>query len=166
MTAGDLSLQLREAQPDDVETIFGLIQELADYEQLSDQVAGSAELLETHLFGAVPYARVILAEYGPEVAGFALYFFNYSTFLTRPGLYLEDLYVRPAHRGRGVGRALLVRVAAIAVEQGCGRVDWSVLDWNEPAVGFYQKMGATVFREWRICRLTGEALHRLGSVHP
>ena len=165
MTADDLSLQLREAQPDDIETIFGLIQELADYERLSDEVAGSAQLLEEHLFGAVPYAYVILAEYGSEVAGFALYFFNYSTFLTRPGLYLEDLYVRPAYRGRGVGRVLLVRVAAIAVEQGCGRVDWSVLDWNEAAIGFYQKMGATVFQEWRTCRLTGEALQHLGGVH-
>ena len=117
------------------------------------------------LAGARPYAEVTIAEWDGEPAGFALYFHNFSTFLARPGIYLEDLFVRPAHRGRGIGKALLAHLAALAVARGCGRLEWSVLDWNVDAIGFYEKMGATVMPEWRICRVTGEALARFGRMH-
>ena len=154
---------LRSATPADVDDIFRLIRGLAEYERLTHEVTGSAERLRAHLFGPRPYAEVLLAEVDGRAVAFALFFHNYSTFLTAPGLYLEDLFVEPAHRGRGIGRALLRRVAALAHERGCGRLEWAVLDWNAPAIGFYERQGARVLPDWRICRVTGEALAQLAA---
>ncbi len=154
---------VRSARPDDVPTIFELISGLAEYEKLSHQVTGSVELLTEHLFGRHPYAEVILAESDEKAVGFALFFYNYSTFLTKPGIYLEDIFVQPEYRRRGIGKALIIRVAQLAVKRGCGRFEWSVLDWNQPAIDFYQQMGASVLKEWRICRVTGEALTQLSQ---
>lgn len=151
---------LRPAEPRDVPAIVGLIEELAEFEQLSHLLQLDAAKLHPHLFGAKPVVEALVGEIAGEVVGFALYFTNFSTFLAKPGLYLEDLYVRRAHRGSGMGRALLTRLAEIAVERDYGRFEWSVLDWNEDAIRFYEKMGASVMPEWRICRLTGEALAR------
>jgi GNAT superfamily N-acetyltransferase len=144
----------------DVPTILELIKGLAAYERLAHEVVATEADLQAALFGARPFAEVILAKDGDEPVGFALFFHNYSTFLGRPGLYLEDLFVRPDRRGRGIGRQLLAALARLAVERGCGRLEWSVLDWNAPAIGFYERMGARLLHEWRICRLTGEALVR------
>ncbi len=155
--------QLRPAEPRDVGAIVGLIRELAEFEQLTHLLQVTPESLHPHLFGARPVVEAQVAEAGGEVVAFALYFTNFSTFLARPGLYLEDLYVRPALRGRGIGEALLARLGAIAVERGYGRFEWSVLDWNANAIRFYEKMGATVMPDWRICRITGEALQRFGA---
>jgi GNAT superfamily N-acetyltransferase len=155
---------LRPATEADVEAIVGLIRELADFEQLTHLLQVTPEGLRQHLFGARPAAECLVAQLGPTaVIGFALYFPSFSTFLGRPGLWLEDLYVQPAHRGTGVGRALLQRVGALALERGCGRLEWSVLDWNERAIGFYRGMGAVVMPDWRICRVTGPALAGLGG---
>lgn len=154
---------LRSARPDDVPAIFELISGLAEYEKLSHQVTGSIELLKEHLFGTHPYAEVILAESDGKAVGFALFFHNYSTFLTKPGIYLEDIFVQPEYRRRGIGKALIIQVAQLAVQRGCGRFEWSVLDWNQPAIDFYQQMGASVLKEWRICRVTGEALTQLSQ---
>lgn len=151
---------LRAAEPRDVAAIVGLIRELADYERLLHLVEITPEKLTPHLFGERPVVECLVADIGDEVVAFALFFTNFSTFLGRPGLYLEDLYVRPAYRSSGLGRALLERLGALAVERGCGRFEWSVLDWNENAIRFYQAMGATVMQDWRICRVTGEALRR------
>ncbi|MGC9524306.1 MAG: GNAT family N-acetyltransferase [Limnospira sp.] len=156
-------LHLRPATPADVPAIFSLIRALAEYEKLSHQVTGDADALKQHLFGARPYAEVILAEWEQKIVGFALFFPNYSTFLTQPGIYLEDLFVLPDYRGRGIGKALLKEVAKLAVSRGCGRLEWSVLDWNQPAIAFYQYMGAAVLPDWRICRVTGESLRQLGD---
>ena len=153
---------IRPATPADCEPIVGLIRELADFERLSHLVVVTPESLRTHLFGPRPAAEAVVAEHGGEVIAFALYFTNFSTFLGRPGLYLEDLYVRPAHRGRGLGQALLRHVAQLALQRDCGRFEWSVLDWNANAIALYEKMGATVMPDWRICRVTGPALQALG----
>jgi GNAT superfamily N-acetyltransferase len=147
----------------DVPAIVGLITALAEYERLSHEVVATEADIRRDLFGPRRYAEVLLAKSDDEIVGFALFFHNYSTFVGRPGIYLEDLFVMPEHRGRGIGRTLLVSLARLAVERGCGRVEWSVLDWNEPAIGFYQRMGARVMDEWRICRLTGEALARVAQ---
>jgi GNAT superfamily N-acetyltransferase len=147
----------------DVPVIHRLVNALAEYEQLADEVVSTEDDLRNSLFGARRYAEVLLAKESGETVGFALFFHNYSTFLGRPGLYLEDLFVLPAHRGRGVGRTLLEALARLAVDRGCGRLEWSVLDWNEPALGFYRRMGARVLDEWRICRLTGAALARVAG---
>jgi GNAT superfamily N-acetyltransferase len=154
---------IRAATATDADAIFELVQGLAAYERLSHEVTGSVAALREHLFGPRPYAEVLLAEQSGRSVGFALFFHNYSTFLTAPGLYLEDLFVEPEHRGRGIGRALLARVARIACARGCGRLEWAVLDWNEPAIGFYVRQGAVVQPEWRICRLTGEGLARMAA---
>jgi GNAT superfamily N-acetyltransferase len=164
---------IRPATPADCEPIVGLIRELAEFERLSHLVVVTPESLCTHLFGPRPAAEAVVAERegGGEGGGegeggviaFALYFTNFSTFLGRPGLYLEDLYVQPAHRGQGLGQALLRHLARLAVQRGCGRFEWSVLDWNANAIGLYEKMGATVMPDWRICRVTGPALQALGS---
>ncbi len=160
------SHRLRPAEPRDVPAIVGLITELAEFEHLAHLVQATPEALHPHLFGPKPVAEAAVAEVdteqGPQVVAFALFFTNFSTFLAKPGLYLEDLYVQPAHRGRGLGRSLLVHLAALAVQRDMGRFEWSVLDWNERAIGFYQAMGATVMPDWRICRVTGEALLSLG----
>jgi GNAT superfamily N-acetyltransferase len=156
-------LVLRPVEPADIAVLFSLIQALAEYEKLSDAVTGNADELKEHLFGSRPYAEAILAEYGGEIAGFALFFYNYSTFLTKPGLYLEDLFVLPAYRRQGIGKAILTYLARLSVERGCGRLEWSVLDWNEPAIAFYQSLGASILPDWRICRVTGESLDRLAA---
>ena len=153
---------LRPAAPADLTAIVGLIRELADFEHLSHLVVVTPESLQPHLFGDKPAAEAVVAEVQGRVVAFALFFTNFSTFLGRPGLYLEDLYVQPAHRGAGLGKALLQHLGALAVERGCGRFEWSVLDWNENAIRFYEKMGATVMPDWRICRVTGEALAGFG----
>jgi len=154
---------IRSARPEDVPTIVSLIRALAVYEKLESECHADEAALRAHLFGPRPAAEVILAEHDAEVAGFALFFHNYSTFLTKPGIYLEDLFVRPEVRGAGIGRALLSRLAQIALERGCGRLEWSVLDWNTPAIGFYERLGASPMTEWTVFRLTGDALARLGT---
>jgi GNAT superfamily N-acetyltransferase len=151
---------LRAATPGDVEAIVGLIRDLAEFEQLTHLLRVTPATLRPHLFGERPVVECVVGEVGGVVVAFALFFTNFSTFLAKPGLYLEDLYVRPEHRGRGLGRALLEHLGALAVQRDYGRFEWSVLDWNEHAIRFYQGMGATVMPEWRICRVTGEALQR------
>lgn len=155
--------QIRPARQNDVTAIMKLIQALAVYENLTEAVTGDAETLAEHLFGNPPYAEVLVAEWEEKIVGFALFFTNYSTFLTQPGLYLEDLFVLSEYRGFGVGRALLSAVAVIAHQRGAGRLDWSVLDWNQQALAFYEKMGAQVLFDWRICRVTGGGIAELAS---
>lgn len=149
---------LRPAVPDDIPLILELIRELADYEKLVHEVKTDAQRMHDHLFGPRPYAEVLIGEVDGVAQGFALFFHNYSTWLSQPGIYLEDLYVRPAARGAGLGKALLTELARLAVERGCGRLEWSVLDWNEPAIGFYRSLGARPQDEWTVYRLTGDAL--------
>ena len=149
---------LRPATPADCATLVALIRELAVFEKLEHLVAVTPESLQPHLFGPRPAAEAVVAEVSGQVVAFALFFTNFSTFLGQPGLYLEDLYVQPAFRGTGLGRALLAHLGALAVARGCGRFEWSVLDWNANAIRFYEKMGATVLPDWRICRVTGAAL--------
>lgn len=156
-------ITVRFAQPDDCDAIFVLIQGLAEYEKLADAVTGDALALREHLFGLNKYAEVILAEYNGQPTGFALFFHNYSTFLTKPGIYLEDIFVLSEYRRLGIGKALLTKIAQIAVERNCGRLEWSVLDWNEPAQAFYRRMGADILNEWRICRVMGDALTRMAA---
>jgi GNAT superfamily N-acetyltransferase len=158
-----LRFVIRPARPDDVPTIARLIRELASYEKLEHEVVGDEGDLREDLFGARPRAEVILAEEGDKAVGFALFFHNYSTFLARPGLYLEDLYVVPERRRQGWGRRLLVAVARIAAQRRCGRFEWTALHWNEPAIRFYQSLGAEMMDEWRIFRVTGGALARLAE---
>ncbi|MGN6525242.1 MAG: GNAT family N-acetyltransferase [Burkholderiaceae bacterium] len=162
MTAATTS-DIRFATRADLPAIVGLIHELAVYEKLEHLATATPERLEPHLFGERPAAECLVAEQGGTVVAFALFFHNFSTFLCRPGLYLEDLYVQPAARGTGLGRRLLQRLAAIAVERGCGRFEWSVLDWNVDAQAFYARMGATVMPDWRIVRATGDALAAMAS---
>ena len=154
---------IRPARPDDVPTVLSLIRALARYEKLEHEVVGTEADLREHLFGAAPRAEVALVEDGGEIAAFALFFHNYSTFLCRPGLYLEDLFVLPEHRGKGHGGALLAHLARLALERGCGRFEWAVLDWNEAAIGFYRSLGATMKDDWRIMRVTGDALATLAG---
>jgi GNAT superfamily N-acetyltransferase len=153
----------RFATAADVPVILALIRELAEYERLSHEVVADERLLRESLFGDCRVAEVLIAEESGEPLAFALFFHNFSTFLGRPGIYLEDIYVRPPARGRGIGRALLTLLARIAVERGCGRMEWSVLDWNEPAIGFYRKLGATAMDTWTVFRLTGSALEDLAA---
>lgn len=154
---------LRDARREDVPAIVSLIEDLALYERQPEDCHADPVLLEKHLFGPRPYAETVVAEAGGELIGFALFFHNYSTWLTRPGLYLEDLYVKPERRGLGAGKALLAHLARIAVSRGCGRMEWSVLTWNEPAIGFYKALGAVSMDGWRTYRLTGDALEALGG---
>jgi len=159
-----MNFQVRPARPGDEYRLFALILALARFERLEHAVTGDAERLKEHLFGPEPLARALLAENDVgEPLGFALFFTNYSTFLTRPGVYLEDLFVTESARGRGVGRALLREVARIASDGGAGRLEWAVLDWNAKAIAFYERSGATVLPDWRICRLTGDGLRRLAE---
>nr|WP_199336615.1 GNAT family N-acetyltransferase [Oscillatoria sp. FACHB-1407] len=157
------TLTIRPATSADAEVLFHLIQALAEYEKLSHAVTGNAALLATDLSGDRPACEAILAEHEGNPIGFALFFSNYSTFLTKPGIYLEDLFVLPEYRGQGVGKALLAHLAKLAQARDCGRLEWSVLDWNEPAIAFYRRIGATLMEEWRICRVTGEAIAVLAS---
>ncbi len=157
---------IRPAAPADVPTIIQLIRALSDYEKLSDQVVITEVQLREHLFGARPYAEVLLAEEASRVVGYALFFHTYSTFLGRPSLYLEDLFVLPEHRGRGHGKGLLAQLAKLAVERNCGRFEWMVLDWNTPAIQFYESLGAALAPEWKLCRMTGDALQRFAATAP
>ena len=157
------AFQLRSAELRDVVPIVGLIRELAEFENLTHLLQVTPEKLRPHLFGEKPVAEAMVAEVGGEVVAFALYFTNFSTFLALPGLYLEDLYVQPAHRGMGVGEAMLTRLGKLAVDRGYGRFEWCVLDWNENAIRFYERMGASLLPDWRLCRLTGDALAALGE---
>jgi len=154
---------IRPATPDDVPLIGQLIRELAEYEKLADKVVFTEALLRQQLFGPRPFAEVLLAEDGGRAVGFALYFHNYSTFLAKPGIYLEDLFVEPAYRGRGHGKALFAALARLAVERGCGRLEWAVLDWNEPSIGFYKALGAKAMDDWTVYRLAGDALKELAG---
>ena len=154
---------IRPARAEDVAHIHAMIVELAVFEKLEHLVVATEALLHDALFGPRPSCEAIVGESDGEVVTFALYFHNFSTFLTRKGLYLEDLYVKQAHRGKGFGKQMLVALARIATERGCGRFEWSVLDWNAPAIAFYQGVGAEVMPEWRICRVAGDALTALAA---
>jgi GNAT superfamily N-acetyltransferase len=163
MTDTRPAFRIERATERDVPLILRLIKDLAEYERMSSDVVATEQGLRDSLFGARPAAEVIIAYAGDTPAGFALFFHNYSTFLGKPGLYLEDLFVVPEFRGNGYGRELLRELAAIAVERGCGRFEWSVLDWNEPAIGFYKKLGAKLMDAWKIFRVTGDALTKLAE---
>jgi GNAT superfamily N-acetyltransferase len=158
--------RIERATERDVPTILSMIRALAEYERLSHEVIATEAGLQQVLFGARPAAEVLIGYAGDEAAGFAVFFQNFSTFLAKPGIYLEDLFVRRELRGRGYGRQLLQRLAQIAVERGCGRMEWAVLDWNESAIGFYKSLGARPMDEWTVYRLTGDALRTLGSSNP
>jgi len=154
---------LRPATPADTPTILHCIRALAEYERLAHACVATDALLRESLFGERPAAEVVLAYDRETIAGYALWFRSYSTFLARPGIYLEDLFVRPEHRGHGVGKALLQHLASLAEQRGCGRLEWSVLDWNESAIGFYRTLGAIAQDEWTVYRVSGDALHRLAT---
>jgi GNAT superfamily N-acetyltransferase len=156
-----VTLNIRAGLRPDVPLIAELIRSLARYEKLEDEVQLTEARLEAALFGERPYAETLIAEDDGQAVGFALFFHSFSTFLAKPGIYLEDLFVVESHRGKGVGRSLLVRLAAIAVERDCGRLEWSVLDWNRDAIGFYERLGARPNSEWTVFRLTGDALNSL-----
>ncbi len=158
-----MRIRIEAAEPADVPTILRLIRELAEFEHLLDQVTASEAQLHEGLFGPRPGAEVVMARLGDEVVGFALYFQSFSTFLGKPGLYLEDLYVRQAFRGQGHGAAMLRHLARTALERGCGRFEWAVLNWNQRAIDFYEALGAKRLGEWTTFRVTGDALQRLAS---
>ena len=157
------TFRIRPATPADVPIILELIRDLATYERAPSEVTATEERLLQVLFGEKPVAEVLLASEGEEPVGFAVFFHNFSTWLGRPGLYLEDLFIRPEHRGKGYGRALLVDLAKIARDRSCGRMEWAVLDWNEPAIEFYKKLGARPLDDWKIFRLAGEGIARLAE---
>jgi GNAT superfamily N-acetyltransferase len=157
------TISIRPAQPGDESLILGFVKELADYEKLSHEVVASNEDYTSALFADKPCAEVVIAELNQKPVGMALFFHNFSTFLGRPGIYLEDLYVQPESRGFGVGKRLLQHLAGIAVERNCGRLEWSVLDWNEPAIRFYESLGAIPMDEWTVNRVTGESLLKLSG---
>ena len=163
MTAVAPVIVIRPAVVADAGRILAFIRELAEYEKLSHEVVADESGLVTQLFGERPRAEVLIAEVDGVPAGFALFFHNFSTFEGKPGIYLEDLFVSPAARGAGLGKALLTHLAALAVERGCARLEWSVLDWNAPAIGFYQKLGARLMDEWTVMRVDGAQLARLGA---
>lgn len=158
---------VRDARPGDADAIYRLVREFAEYEKLAHQCTGSAEQLHEHLWGPRPFIEALVAEVSkggqPQAVGFAIYFHNYSTFVARPGLYLEDLFVLPEYRRNGIGEAMFREVAARAVARGCGRFEWAVLDWNAPALEFYRALGATIMPEWRICRATGGTLRGMAE---
>lgn len=156
-----MTFEIRGATESDVPLILQFIRDLAGYEKLAHMVVATEEQLRLSLFGSAPFAEVLIAEEDGAPAGFALFFHNYSTFLAQPGIYLEDLFVKPDLRGRGYGKALLSRLAQIARARNCGRVEWAVLNWNEPSIAFYKSLGAKAMDEWTVFRLTGEALEKL-----
>jgi GNAT superfamily N-acetyltransferase len=157
------ALRIEPATPADVPLLLAMISELAVYEKLEDQVVADEQKLREALFGTPARAEAVIARSDDQPAAFALYFHNFSTFLARPGLYLEDLYVRPDFRGRAIGKSLLVHLAQLAVQRGCGRFEWAVLDWNQPARSFYESLGAMPNSEWINYRIAGEALRRLAE---
>ena len=163
MTQHSIAFTIRPAQVADVPAILGMITELAEFEQLAHLVIADVPMLQEALFGAKPACECVIGSEGDTPVTFALFFHNFSTFLGRKGLYLEDLYVKPHARRRGHAKAMLTHLAALALERGCGRFEWSVLDWNQNAIGFYQGLGAEVMPEWRICRLTGSARDALAA---
>jgi GNAT superfamily N-acetyltransferase len=156
-------ISIRPATPDDVGLVRRFINDLAEYERLAHESVATEDDLRNALFGERPFAEVIIGYYNNEPAGFALFFHNFSTFVGKPGIYLEDLFVRPELRGNGIGKALLAHLAKLAVERGCGRLEWAVLDWNEPSIGFYRGLGALPMNEWTVFRMTGESLAALAS---
>lgn len=158
-----MTISIRPATADDLPLIAQLIRDLAEYERLAHEVRFDDEVLRAKLFGPRPYAEVVIGEIDGAAQGFALFFHNFSTFEGRPGIYLEDLFVRPEARGSGLGKALLSHLAALALERDCARLEWSVLDWNEPAIGFYKKLGARLMDEWTVMRVDGQALAQLGA---
>ena len=158
-----MTLTIRSATPADLPLIARFIRDLADYEKLAHEVRFDEAKLGENLFGARPYAEVVIGEIDGAAQGFALFFHNFSTFEGRPGIYLEDLFVRPEARGSGLGKALLAHLAGLVVERDCARLEWSVLDWNAPAIGFYQSLGAKLMDEWTVMRVDGEALTALAS---
>lgn len=155
--------EIRPAEEKDCELVLNFIKKLADYEKLLDQVTATVDDVRRELFGESVTAHAEIAYEDDTPVGFALYFHNFSTFLTRKGLYLEDIFIDPAYRAKGYGKALMRYLAALAVKEKCGRFEWVVLEWNTPAIGFYEKVGATVLPDWRLCRLTGEALERFAK---
>ena len=161
-----MTLAIRSATPSDLPLIAELIRDLAAYEKLAHEVRFDETVLGEKLFGARPYAEVVIGELDGVAQGFALFFHNFSTFEGKPGIYLEDLFVRPAARGSGLGKALLAHLAALAVERDCARLEWSVLDWNTPAIGFYQSLGARLMDDWTVMRVDGAALAQLGAQVP
>lgn len=163
MTAAQPVIVIRPAVAADVGRILAFIRELAEYEQLSHEVVADETGLTAQLFGEHPRAEVLIADVDGTAAGFALFFHNFSTFVGKPGLYLEDLFVSPTYRGHGLGKRLMLRLAQIAVERDCGRFEWSVLDWNQPAIDFYRSLGAVGMDEWTIQRVSDEALHALAA---
>jgi GNAT superfamily N-acetyltransferase len=158
-----MAFEIREATESDVPLILQFIRDLAEYERLAYMVVATEEQLRLTLFGAVRLAEVLIGSEDGEPAGFAIFFHNYSTFLAQPGVYLEDLFVKPEFRGRGYGKALLVRLAQIARDRNCGRVEWAVLNWNEPSIAFYKSLGARPMEDWSVFRLTGEKLDALAA---
>jgi GNAT superfamily N-acetyltransferase len=156
-------IEIRPAKEEDVPLILSLIKELAGYERLLYEVSATEDLLRFHLFGERRRAEVVIGQHADEPAGFALFFHNFSTFLGRPGIYLEDLYVKPEFRGKGIGRAMLAHVAGLAKERDCGRLEWSVLNWNEPAIRLYRSIGAVSMDDWTVYRVAGEALDELAG---
>lgn len=154
---------IRDARPEDIDTILTFIRALADYERLAHAVKADRDMLARHLFGPRPMAEVLIAEHEGAAVGFALFFHNFSTFEARPGIYLEDLFVLPQARGLGAGKALLARLASLAIERDCARLEWSVLDWNAPAIAFYRALGAQPMDEWTVQRVDGDALVALSS---
>lgn len=155
-----MNATIRAAVPSDVPAILSLIRELAEYEKLLDMLVATEASLHQALFGSRPSVEALVADVGSQTVGFALFFHNFSTFLGKPGMYLEDLYVRPAFRGQGLGKALLARLAQMANERDCGRLEWSVLNWNEPSIRFYESLGARPMSDWTVYRLTGDALRQ------
>ena len=154
---------IRPATESDVDTIFSLIKELADYERLAHQVVATQKDIHNSLFGERPFAEALIGEYGRTPISFALFFYNFSTFIGKPGIYLEDLYVKPEYRGKGFGRKILVHIARLAIKRNCGRFEWSVLDWNTPAIRTYEKLNAKPMQNWILYRLTGKALAELAK---
>jgi GNAT superfamily N-acetyltransferase len=159
----DPRLNIRPAEKSDIRSILSFIKELGEYERLAHEIVATEEVLSETLFGDRRFAEVVFALYDGQPVGYALFFHSFSTFLGRPGIYLEDLYVRPAMRGRGIGKALLVYLAQLAAERKCGRLEWAVLNWNEPSIAFYRSLGARPMDEWSVYRLTGDSLKRLAE---
>ena len=162
-TSSIQDFRIRKAEKKDAGLILDFIKALAEYEKMSDLVSAKVEDIEKHLFSGTPVAEVLLGEYKGKAVGFALYFYNFSTFLGKPGIYLEDLFVLESERGKGYGKEILSSLAKIAVEKDCGRLEWCVLDWNTPSIEFYKSIGAVIMKEWLLNRMTGEALYQLAG---